>query len=103
MHAGILIDRSIRVQPGQVVHTGYVHVDNVRLGCKAPLAIGDVERKYEIVRQNAPAQVFPCPVGVWEGERFTIHDGRHTYLAHVMNGFEYVLVAWTGDVADANP
>jgi hypothetical protein len=45
--------------------------------------------------QLGSQQRWPCPVGHWEGERFVITDGRHQYVAALMLGLEFLLVAWT--------
>jgi hypothetical protein len=88
------IDKSISVPAGSKVLTEYVHIDKIRLGCKSPMSIGDVKEKYELVKQNAPASLFPAPMGEWKEDRFVIIDGRHTYVAYLMMGYEYVLVSW---------
>lgn len=82
------------IQPGERVATGYVPVQDVVLDCRAPMAIGDIERKYELVKRHAPAQLYPCPFGYWSGDRFHLIDGRHTFMAYAMLGFGHVLVAW---------
>ncbi|QRQ99694.1 hypothetical protein [Dyadobacter sandarakinus] len=95
MHPHIFIDKSISVKPGGVVKTGYVKTENVVLLCKDPMSKGDISEKYELVKQNAPNQIFPCPIGHFrEDGRFVILDGRHTFIALVMNGFESILVSW---------
>lgn len=88
-------DRSISVPPGHRVVTGYVHIDQIRMGCRARMAVGDVEAAYRKQLALGDHQAFPCPNGRWDGDRFTIHDGRHGYVAALMNGMTYLLVAWT--------
>ena len=92
------LDRQLVVPPGQRVATGYVPVDQVRLACHDRMAVGDVERPYQRRIQLAPAQPWPPPVGAWKGEgeqlRFVIEDGRHDYVAALMLGYEWILVAW---------
>src|SRR5690606_39864802 len=39
-------DRGLAVPPGATVRTGYVPVHDVRLACKARMAVGDVEAAY---------------------------------------------------------
>lgn len=87
-------DRGLAVPPGATVRTGYVPVHDVRLACKARMAVGDVEAAYRRRIGCAPAQPWPCPVGKWGGDRFEIHDGRHEYVAALMLGCEHILVAW---------
>ena len=100
MHAQFLADKTLRSPPGAKLHVEYVHIDRLRLGNRTPMAIGDVKEKFELILQNRPAYIFPCPVGTWTGDpsdplsRFTVHDGRHSYLAYQMHGYEHVLVAW---------
>lgn len=85
------------VPAGEVVHTGYVRIDNVRMACRDRMAVGDVERAMQRRMAAAPGQPWPCPVGEWDGERFTVVDGRHEYVAALMLGAEWLLVAWTGE------
>ena len=87
-------DRSISVPPGAVIQTGYVAIHRVRLGCRARMAVGDVDRAYQRRLQLGDHQPWPCPNGEWDGETFVIHDGRHDYVAALMLGQEYILVAW---------
>lgn len=99
MNASFHLDKILSIQPGKIARTGYVKTEDVVLACKESMAIGDVTMAYELVKQNAPNQMFPCPVGYWrEDKRFVIVDGRHTYIALLMNGFEYILVAWETDL-----
>jgi len=98
MHSTFLLDKTISVKPNHIAKTAYVHIDNIKLGCKDTMSIGDIKNAYELVKQNAPNQMFPCPVGYWDKDRFVIVDGRHTVLALQMNGFEWILVAWEEEV-----
>lgn len=91
-------DRSIAVPPGHVIRTDYVHVDQVKLACRARMAVGDVDRAYQKRLQLGDRQPWPCPRGHWEGDRFVIVDGRHEYVATLMLGLEWVLVAWVEPV-----
>ena len=68
-------DRSLSVPPGQLVVTGYVPVDAVRLACRARMAVGDVDRAYQRRLQLGHNQPWPCPRGEWDGDRFVIIDG----------------------------
>jgi hypothetical protein len=87
-------DRSLAVPPGQRVVTGYVHVDEIRLACRARMAIGDVDRAYQKRLQLGPNQPWPCPRGYWDGVRFVLLDGRHDFVAALMLGQTHILVAW---------
>lgn len=87
-------DRSLAVPPGDTIRTGYVHVDQVKLACRARMAVGDVDRAYQRRLQLGDHQPWPCPRGYWEGDRFVIVDGRHDTVAAMMLGLEHILVAW---------
>ncbi len=90
-------DRNLVVEPGQVVQTGYVPVERVKLACKERMAMGDVENAYRRILQLDGAQAWPPPVGYWEEgpeRQFVILDGRHAFVAYLMLGYSRVLVAW---------
>jgi hypothetical protein len=101
MHAHFVCDKTIGVPPGRVVRTGYVDIWRVRWSSHDPLALGDVQSKYELVKQNRPNSVYPTPIGHWEGDEFVLVDGRHTFTAYLMNGYTHILVAWLEEVAPA--
>jgi hypothetical protein len=86
-------DRSLRVPPGHIVRTGYVEVFRCRLANRERMAVGDVDRAFQRLLLGADCQ-WPCPNGHWDGETFTILDGRHEYVASVMLGKTHILVAW---------
>jgi len=92
----IALDRTMVVPAGKTVKTDYVRIDNVRLACRERMAVGDVAAAYQRVLQFSGGgnQAWPCPTGFWDGERFVIQDGRHEYVASLMIGLEYILVAW---------
>lgn len=98
-------DRSLAVPPGRRVVTDYVHIDRIRFGCRARMAVGDVDRAYQRRLQLGDHQPWPCPRGEWDGapgapaSRFTVIDGRHDVTAALMLGQEWVLVAWPEDAA----
>ena len=87
-------DRSLAVPPGQTIRTGYVHIDQIRLACRARMAVGDVNGAYQRRLQLGDHQPWPCPRGEWDGERFVVIDGRHDVVAATMLGQEWILVAW---------
>jgi len=87
-------DRSLEVPMGRSVRSGYVHRDVIRLACLDRMAVGDVEHAMRRRMACAPGQPWPCPVGQWDGDRFTLLDGRHEYVAGLMLGVEHFLVAW---------
>jgi hypothetical protein len=87
-------DRSMRVPAGQVVRTGYVCVWKCRLANRAPMAVGDVAGAHSRLLQLGTDSLWPCVNGVWEGDEFAIHDGRHEYIAALMLGRTHILVAW---------
>jgi hypothetical protein len=88
------IDRSLAVPPGKVVKTGYVRVDKVRLACRERMAIGDVYLAYQKRLQLGDHQPWPCPRGYWNSDQFVIVDGRHEFVANLLIGHDYILVAW---------
>ncbi len=93
-HIAIAEDRSIVVPAGHVVRTGYVSVDMVTMACRDRMAVGDVDRAFQKRLQLGTNQLWPCPRGHWNGERFVIEDGRHEYIAALMLGQSHLLVAW---------
>lgn len=94
MTVSIAEDRSISVPPGKLIKTGYVRVFNCEFACRERMAFGDVKAAFEKSLQLGDHCAWPCPKGHWEGERFVIIDGRHEYIAALMLGKEYILVAW---------
>jgi hypothetical protein len=94
-------DRSITVPPGALIRTGYVHVDQIKLACRARMAVGDVDRAYQRRLQLGANQPWPCPRGHWDGDRFVVVDGRHDVISALMLGLDYVLVAWLEDRPNA--
>src|SRR5688572_29428296 len=95
-------DRSIAVPPGTVVKTTYVDVFKCGLACRERMAIGDVSGAYQKRLQLGDKQPWPCPRGHWDGDTFVIVDGRHEWVATVMLGLPYLLVAWV-DLPDEKP
>lgn len=102
MSAPVVIarDRSLLVGPGQLVVTGWIDIDLVVLGCRAPMAVGDVGDKWRELLQRRDHAAWPPPVGFWRPagdnprRRFVITDGRHEYVAALMHGRERLFVAW---------
>lgn len=84
----------MRIAPDQRVQSGYVPAHKVRLACRERMAVGDVAAAYQRALQLGPDQAWPPPVGKWEGDTFAIYDGRHSYVAMLMLGFERIFVAW---------
>lgn len=86
------------VPPGKIVRTDYVSVWNVKLACRERMAAGDVAAAFEKLLQTGSNSPWPCSRGHWEGEphksKFVIVDGRHEYVASIMLGKEFILVAW---------
>lgn len=87
-------DRSLTIPPGYRIETGYVDLFRCRLACRERMAVGDVDRSFQRLLQQAPNQSWPPPVGRWDGEAFVIEDGRHEYVASLMLGFSHLFVAW---------
>ncbi len=88
----MLADRAFRVPEGHTVATGYVNVWKIRLACRDRMGVEDVGKAFQ-KRLNLRS-VFPPPNGYWDGDEFVINDGRHEYIAALMLGDEYLLVAW---------
>lgn len=53
-----------------------------------------VERKHRKILQQGDAAKWPPVVGHWVGERFSVDDGRHEYLATLMSERSKIFVAW---------
>ncbi len=86
-----------RVPAGHTVRTGYVPIHDVV--CAAPfghqLYPAEVERAYRERLALGADQAWPPPVGHWRDDgRFVLTDGRNRYVAALMQGAEYLLVAW---------
>lgn len=97
-------DRHKIVPPGKVIVTGYVNVFDIELACRERMAVGDVDRAFQKQLQLGQDSMHPCPNGFWEsngarGRKFVIEDGRHEWIAQVMLGRTYILVAWLEDAA----
>jgi hypothetical protein len=88
-------DRSVAVESGRIVKTGYVPVEQVTILNRSRMAIGDVDLAYRKRLSLGNRQPWPCPVGYWHSERFILVDGRHEYVAALMLGCTHILVAWT--------
>jgi hypothetical protein len=85
------------VPPGHVVRTGYVQIHDVI--CLAPfghqLLPAEVERAYRRQLDMSDQQAWPPPTGYWRSDhRFVLTDGRNRFVACLMLGIEYLLVAW---------
>ncbi|HET7043460.1 MAG TPA: hypothetical protein VFI37_01315 [Gaiellaceae bacterium] len=85
------------VPAGHVVESGYVPIHDVV--CHAPkghqLYPAEVERAYRRQLELEAEQAWPPPTGWWrEDGRFVLTDGRNRYVAALMLGLEYLLVAW---------
>ena len=90
-------DRSMCVQPSQVVQTAGADIDLCKLGYRVPMSSEAVEKKFRRLL-NLKCAPWPPIVGHWEGGRFLVDDGRHDYLAALMLGRDKVFVCWLHDV-----
>jgi hypothetical protein len=83
------------VPPGHIVRTEYVSIhDVVCLTAASQLYPAEVERAYRRQLELGDEQAWPPPIGYWRaGGRFVLTDGRNRYVAALMLGFEYLLVA----------
>ncbi len=87
----------VRVAEGHTVQTGYVPIHDVVV--YAPyghhLYPAEVERAYRRQLELGTDQEWPPPTGYWRDDRrFVLTDGRNRYVAALMLGIEYMLVAW---------
>ena len=85
------------IPPGHVVRTGYVQIHDVvchaRVGHQ--LLPAEVERAYRRQLELGEEQAWPPPTGYWRDDhRFVLTDGRNRFVACLMLGVEYLLVAW---------
>lgn len=89
-----LPDRALAVPPGALLRSAYVPIHTIRFANKSRMSVGDVARAYRRALRLGPRQQHPTPNGAWDGGWFVVADGRHTVVALLMLGFEYVLVTW---------
>jgi hypothetical protein len=87
-------DRSMNVRPDQVVTTDWIDIDDCKIGNRTRMDAAAIERAYRKYLQAGGCQIWPPIVGHWEGERFTVCDGRHEYLALLALGRTKIFVAW---------
>lgn len=92
----LLVDRSMLVEPGQIVKTAWIDIDLVVLGCRDRMAVGDVGDKWrEILQRGGGRAAWSPPRGHWrEDGRFVVCDGRHETVAALMMGQDKIFVAW---------
>ena len=96
-------DRSMCVQPNQVVRTAWVDIDLCRLSFRAPMSPESVERKYRRLLNLGDCAPWPPIVGHWEDGRFVVCDGRHDYVAALMIGRDKLFVCWLEAAPQAIP
>jgi hypothetical protein len=87
-------DRTMCVQPHQLVRTAWVDIDLCRLGFRVPMSPEAVEKKFRRLLNIGECAPWPPVVGHWEGGRFVVDDGRHDYLAALMLGRDKLFVCW---------
>jgi hypothetical protein len=90
----VIEDRSMVVQPEQLVETAWVDVDNCVLGCRERMDFAAIERAGRMLLQLGAAQSWPPIVGHWREQRFVVDDGRHEFLAALALGRTRLFVAW---------
>jgi hypothetical protein len=91
-------DRSMCVQPHQLVRTAWVDIDLCRLGFRMAMSPEAVEKKYRRLLNIGDCAPWPPIVGHWEDGRFVVCDGRHDYLAALMMGRDKLFVCWLEEV-----
>ena len=94
-------DRSMCVQPHEIVRTAWVDIDLCRLSFRLPMSPEAVEKKYRRLLNLGQCAPWPPIVGHWEDGRFLVDDGRHDYLAALMLGREKLFVCWLETAAVA--
>lgn len=87
-------DRSMCIQPCQMVRTGWVDIDLCKLGFRHPMSPEAVEKKFRRLLNIGDCAPWPLVVGHWENGRFLVDDGRHDYLAAQMMGRDKLFVCW---------
>ncbi len=87
-------DRSMCVQPHQVVRTAWIDIDVCRLGFRSVMSPEAVEKKFRRLLNIGEAAPWPPIVGHWESGHFLVDDGRHDYLAALMLGRQKLFVCW---------
>lgn len=97
MAISVAEDRSILVGQHQIVRTDWIDIDLCRLGNRTPMAPEAVQVKHQKLVNMGDCGSWPPIVGHWEGDRFTVCDGRHEYLASLMRGRTEIFVAWVED------
>jgi hypothetical protein len=87
-------DRSMLVQPDEIVVTAWVPVEQCILGCRDRMDFAAIERAGRKLLQIGRAQTWPPIVGEWKDGQLVVMDGRHEFLAALALGREKVFVAW---------
>lgn len=86
------------VQPGQVVRTAWIDVDQAALGSHVRMSPEAIEKAYRRLLCLGDCAPWPPMVGHWRDDgRFSIDDGRHEFLASLAVGRERIFVAWLVD------
>jgi hypothetical protein len=96
-------DRSMCVQPHQVVRTAWVDIDLCRLNTRLPMSPEAVEKKYRRLLNLGDCAPWPPVVGHWADGRFVVCDGRHDYLAALMIGRDKLFVCWLETLSERIP
>ena len=104
MSVTVAEDRSMCVQPHQVVRTAWIDIDSCKLGFRLRMSPEAVEKKFRRLLNLGEGAPWPPIVEHWEGERFLVDDGRHDYLAALMIGRDKLFVCWleTGPVVNCD-
>lgn len=91
-------DRSLSVQPSQIVRTAWIDIDLCKLGSRVQMNPAAVEQQFRRLLCCGECAPWPPIVGCWDNDRFRIDDGRHEFLAALMLGKDRVFVGWLEDV-----
>lgn len=93
----IVEDRHMLVEPGRVVTTAWISIDRCQLGCRERMDAAAIERAYRKLLQMGECQSWPPIIGFWVGDRFSVTDGRHEYLALLALGRLKIFVGWLSE------
>ena len=99
MSVAVFEDRSMCIQPDQLVRSGWIDINCCKVGSHVQMSPEAVEKKWRRLLQQGEAACWPPIVGHWEGERFVVCDGRHEFIASLMIGRTKIYVAWLENAA----
>lgn len=97
-------DRTLIVQPGEMVMTAWIDIDQCVLGCRVLMSPEAVEKRFRVLLHLGACAEWPPIVGHWRSDgRFSVDDGRHSYLASLMIGQRALFVCWLAGTPETTP